>query len=265
MGQLKDPPKVKPIVDGITGILVLSMVAGLPLVGWFYHRGVLPFWITIVFGTLLMNLSFTAWHETSHQNFSKFKWLNHLVGWIASLASIYPGYFSRRREHLIHHRWAGDKVKDPVYPRIQSTFLSFPKVLINSNRKFDFRNVPESFNPVTRGQRGADLASNWLVVGLVISAIFYGFFEAVFWAWIVPRFFIFFIHAYFICYLPHAMERGGYQVNRVRCVGWVYRFVTVEQNMHGIHHAWPWIPWHQYHNFIPLSSDTILRKNIEVV
>ena len=72
MGQLKDPPKVKPIVDGITGILVLSMVAGLPLVGWLYHRGVLPFWITIVFGTLLMNLSFTAWHETSRQNLSKF-------------------------------------------------------------------------------------------------------------------------------------------------------------------------------------------------
>jgi fatty acid desaturase len=35
--------------------------------------------------------------------------------------------------------------------------------------------------------------------------------------------------------------------------------------MHGIHHAWPWIPWHQYHNLIPLSSDRVLRKNIEVV
>ena len=265
MAQHKESHRVKPILDCITGVLVLSMVVGLPVVGWFYHRGVLPFWVTVVLGTLLMNLSFTAWHESSHQNFSKFKWLNHVVGWIASLASIYPGYFARRREHLIHHRWAGDDAKDPVYSRIQSTFLSFPKVLVDSNRKFNFQNVPENFHPITRGQRIADLASNSLVAALVVSSIFYGFFNVVFWVWIVPRFFIFFIHAYFICYLPHAMEQGGYQVNRIRRGRWIQRFISVEQNMHGIHHLWPWIPWHQYHNFKSLNSNTILESNIEII
>ena len=256
---------VKPIIDGITGVLVLFVVVGLPTVGWFYNNEVLPFWAAVVFGTLLMNLSFTAWHEPSHQNFSKFKWLNNTAGWIASIASIYPGYFARRREHLIHHRWAGDIVKDPVYPRIQSTFLSFPKVLVDSNRKFDFKNIPESFHPMTRGQHIADLVSNSLVAVLIISSIFFGFFKAVFWVWIMPRFFIFFIHAYFICYLPHAVVKGGYQVKRVRHAKWFQRILSVEQNMHGIHHAWPWIPWHQYNNFISLNSDTTLKENIEMV
>ena len=265
MAQHKESHRAKPILDCITGVLVLSMVVGLPVVSWFYHRGVLPFWVTVVLGTLLMNLSFTAWHESSHQNFSKFKWLNHVVGWIASLTSIYPGYFARRREHLIHHRWAGDEAKDPVYSRIQSTFLSFPKVLVDSNRKFNFKNVPKNFHPTTRGQRTADLASNSLVAALVISSMFYGFFNVVFWVWIVPRFFIFFIHAYFICYLPHAVEQGGYQVNRIRRGGWIQRFISVEQNMHGIHHLWPWIPWHQYHNFKSLNSNTILENNIEII
>ena len=264
MEQLKQYPKVKPIVDCITGVLILSMVVGLIVTGWSYHHGMLPFWATLVLGTLLMNLSFTAWHESSHQNFSKFKWLNHTAGWIASLASIYPGYFFRRREHLIHHRWAGDNVKDPVYPRVQSTFLSFPKVLVDSNRKFDFQNVPESFNPITRGQRIADFVSNGLVAALIVGSIFSGFWKAVLWAWIVPRFLMFFIHAYFICYLPHAVEQGGYQVNRVRRGGWIQRFFSVEQNMHGIHHVWPWIPWHQYHNFIPLNPEMASRENIEI-
>ena len=187
------------------------------------------------------------------------------MGWIASLTSIYPGYFARRREHLIHHRWAGDEAKDPVYSRIQSTFLSFPKVLVDSNRKFNFKNVPKNFHPTTRGQRTADLASNSLVAALVISSMFYGFFNVVFWVWIVPRFFIFFIHAYFICYLPHAVEQGGYQVNRIRRGRWIQRFISVEQNMHGIHHLWPWIPWHQYHNFKSLNSNTILENNIEII
>ncbi len=256
---------IRPFVDGITGILIFSMVVGLPVVGWFYYNGTLSFWMAVVLGTLLMNLSFTAWHEPSHQNFSKFRWLNHTAGWIASVASIYPGYFARRREHLIHHRWAGDDVKDPVYPRIQSTFLSFPKVLVDSNRKFNFNNIPESFHPMTIGQRIADLVSNSFALALIIGSIFFGFFKAVLWVWIIPRVCIFFIHAYFICYLPHAMEQGGYQVKRVRRRGWFQRFISVEQNMHGVHHAWPSIPWHQYKNFISLNSDTILKENIEMV
>ena len=46
---------VKPIIDGITGVLVLFVVVGLPVVGWFCHNEVLPFWAAVVFGTLLMN------------------------------------------------------------------------------------------------------------------------------------------------------------------------------------------------------------------
>ena len=46
---------VKPIIDGITGVLVLFVVVGLPTVGWFYNNEVLPFWAAVVFGTLLMN------------------------------------------------------------------------------------------------------------------------------------------------------------------------------------------------------------------
>ena len=37
-------PGIRPFVDGITGILILSMVVGLPVVGWFYYNGTLPFW-----------------------------------------------------------------------------------------------------------------------------------------------------------------------------------------------------------------------------
>ena len=265
MEPFKESSVVKPVVDGVTGLLILTMVVGLPFVGWFYHRGMLPFWVTVVLSTLLMNLSFTAWHEPSHQNFSKFKLLNHVAGWIASLASIYPGYFSRRREHLIHHRWAGDETKDPVYPRIQATFFSFPKVLINSNRKFNFQSVPDSFEPITKGQWIADMMSNWIATTLIVGSIFFGFFKTVLWTWIIPRFFIFFIHAYFVCYLPHAVKRGGYQANRIRRSKWIYRFISVEQNMHGIHHAWPWIPWHQYHNFIILNPEITSKENIEII
>ena len=36
MEQLKKSPGVKPAVDLFTGVLILSVVVGLPAVGWFY-------------------------------------------------------------------------------------------------------------------------------------------------------------------------------------------------------------------------------------
>ena len=36
MGQLKKSPGVKPAVDLFTGVLILSVVVGLPVVGLFY-------------------------------------------------------------------------------------------------------------------------------------------------------------------------------------------------------------------------------------
>ena len=37
MGQLKKSPWVKPAVDLFTGVLILYVVVGLPVVGWFYY------------------------------------------------------------------------------------------------------------------------------------------------------------------------------------------------------------------------------------
>ena len=37
MGQLKKSPGVKPAVDLFTGVLILYVVVGLPVVGWFYY------------------------------------------------------------------------------------------------------------------------------------------------------------------------------------------------------------------------------------
>ena len=37
MEQLKKSPGVKPAVDLFTGVLILSVIVRLPVVGWFYY------------------------------------------------------------------------------------------------------------------------------------------------------------------------------------------------------------------------------------
>ena len=119
----------RPFVDPWSGFLLVFQYAAGFAVAAAYFANLLPLWAGFLIATFLMNLSFTTWHEASHGNFSRVVWLNRWLGIVASLYSLYPGYFARRREHLAHHRWEGDAQHDPVYPRIQTGFWAFPLML----------------------------------------------------------------------------------------------------------------------------------------
>ncbi len=114
------PDTRRATLDIPTTAVGVLMIAGLVAVIALHATGRLPLLVGLVLNTLLMNLSFTAWHEACHGNLSKRRAVNTAFGIATSFASIYPGYFARRREHLCHHRFEGDAAQDPVYPRIRS-------------------------------------------------------------------------------------------------------------------------------------------------
>ena len=244
--QIREVVGQAPLIDLQTGLVILVMTAGFPIVGLLNHRGDLPWWATVLVGTWLMNLSFTAWHEPAHRNFSRIGWLNTAAGWIASFASVYPGYFARRREHLVHHRFEGEEGKDPVYPRIQTSFWLFPLILLRTMFQKAPSGVPDSFLPMTRGQRLSDLLSNLLAVALIVGSFWTESWPAVVLVWVIPRGIVFLVHAYYICFFPHNQGGEGFVVLRIREDHPVMRFLTMNQHLHGIHHRWPWVPWHQY-------------------
>lgn len=255
------------IVDIPTLLVILVMTVGMPLAASLQAQGFLHPLITIFLCTILMNASFTAWHEPSHGNFSKYKWVNNLAGFISSLASVYPGYFARKREHLAHHKYEGQEGKDPVYLRIQKTnFFMFPirLFIVNFIQRAPL-DIPESFCKFTKAQKISDLVSNLLALAIIVLSFAYGYGMEVTCAWIIPRFLIFWLHAYYICFFPHHIDEGGYQKYRIRNLGFVGRFITMEQNYHGIHHKWPFIPWYMYRVLFKNQSQALQENNIEIL
>lgn len=234
------------ICDWPTAAVIAVMTLGFPAAGLLYQRGLLPAWAVIVIGTWLMNLSFTAWHEPAHGNFSRHRRANDAAGVISSFASMYPGYFARRREHLVHHRYEGDPLRDPVHPRIQTTFLGFPFRLLMATVRPPRQEVPASFVEYTARHRWLDRSSNAGALALVGLSIPAGFWQAALLVWVVPRLIVFGLHAYYICFFPHAVPGGGYQLLRVRRWGPLFDLLTMNQMLHGVHHLWPSIPWHAY-------------------
>jgi beta-carotene hydroxylase len=252
-----------PLVDWRTAAVILLMTLGTPVLVWAVHAAYLHPLSGLLIGSYLMNLSFTAWHEPAHHLFSKKRWLNTVAGWIASFASAYPGYFARRREHLVHHKYEGIPGKDPVYPRIQVSFWKFPLMIVALFLSPPRLDVPDSFQPYTKAQRLSDNISNLLVVVIVVVSILYGFWWALLWGWILPRGVVFGVHALYICYFPHAIDGGGYQVLRIRRDTWLLRLLMINQHLHGLHHGWPWIPWYRYQAVLRAFAKELRAAGLE--
>lgn len=256
------PPR---LIDVRTLGLVALMIAGFPALVALDHAGALPRWMTFLAGVFLMNLSFTAWHEPAHGNFSSSGRVNDAMGVVASIASVYPGYFARRREHLVHHRFQGIPGKDPAYARIQSSAWALPLHLLRANYGSPPLDVPASFVPITAAQRLSDGLSNATVLAILASSIAFGFWPSLLVAWIGPRILVFLLHAYTICFFPHSVPGGGYEVFRVRDGGRWLSLLTVSQNFHGIHHKWPSIPWHRYRRVLRVARREIEDAGVRIV
>ena len=255
----------KHLADPITSLLLLVYFIGIPLIIYLASIELLPLWAGLLIGTFLMNLSFTAWHECSHNNFSQYKFLNTIIGVAAGAFSLYPGYFATKREHLIHHMFQGQDGKDPVYPRIQTSFLGFPwKLLLNFRMKISDPEVI-AFMPLSAWQKTVDLMVYMVVVSIIFTSIMKGWFIALLFSWIIPRGLVFWMHAYYICFFPHQIAAGGYELFRVRKPSWFKRIITVDQIMHGLHHKWVYIPWHRYKQAYGIIKESKNHEDLQIL
>lgn len=237
------------------------MCAGLSLNILIYELNITSLIPAVIIATFLMNLSFTAWHECAHGIFSSSNKLNHIFGWVTSFFSVYPGYYARKREHLLHHKYEGHPRKDPVYSRVQTRASLFMWRVL---RTVIYHN-PESYQDLslTKKEKLLDVLLYACVVAVLVVSYFAGFFYSVVWLWLVPRGIIFVVHAYYICYFPHHKYGNGYQIGRIVSTNWLLCFLTINQSYHGIHHIWPSIPWHKYSEVYKTKKEELKKKGLE--
>lgn len=201
--------------------------------------------VGFLISVLAFNLSFTIWHECVHYTVTSRRRLCTLVGVVTTFFMIYPGYFSQRREHLLHHKYQGDPLRDPVYPRVQCSAWKFPLHLLwvtvaNPQPPFAERHL-------SARERLGDALSCGIFALLAWRAIAAGLGWPLLVVWVLPRALMVPIHAFYVCYLPHS-GRGAqlYETYRIALRNPLTRYLTLYHAFHGLHHVWPGIPWHRY-------------------
>src|SRR5262249_41613559 len=105
-------------------ITLLLLAADLALLAaswslWSHGR----WWAVLAWPLLLLALIhlYLILHEAIHGSVARRRWVNHLVGNVCGTTFLLP-FFTRQRNHLLHHVWAGHPVGDPENQKMIARF-----------------------------------------------------------------------------------------------------------------------------------------------
>ena len=213
-----------------------------------------------------MYVAFTPLHDATHRTVSSNRKLNDLLGTISTL-TLLPGVTTQiyRYLHLEHHRFSGDKARDPDEPFVSWKWPWCVLVLAGLDllwtiwylRHWNSRPVSERIE---------------FVIGLAI----YGGVHAVFllspyWAefllvYVLPQRMAFFLITYFFARIQHPedlhWETAPFQATAQIRSNLLQRIVMLSQTDHHIHHLAPSLPFYRYWRGVEAGQHLFERQNI---
>jgi fatty acid desaturase len=226
-------------VDRPTLGLFVVIAAGMGVNVAAAAAALLPLPLAAVVATLLLNCSFTVWHEAVHGNLARRPRLNDAIGLAAAWLSMTP-YFRIRQVHREHHAFTNDPVRDPDSLYVAGSFFTLPLRYARILRRYRQIHLP-------LGERLLDGMGFLLVIAITALAWLAGHGATIVATWLLPKAASLALHAWYVNYLPHhGRPQGRFTSARViERMGWLQPFVLFH-NYHGLHHAYQRVPWHRY-------------------
>lgn len=218
---------------------------------------VAPWILTLPLG-LVIYAHYTLVHESIHGNVvaspKSLYWVNTLVGWIGALG-MGSGWPALQRTHVLHHSHTNTE-RDPDII-VKGTL---PQLLMKN-----LRNIPTMFVPLfalrfiaparykrvgmilSPAEIGQVSAVTVLHLGILVAAIATGHFVDWIFLWFIPSRIAGLILNIFFQWLPHyPFDRTERYLN-TRISLWIGgTFLTLQQNLHLMHHLWPSVPFYNY-------------------
>ncbi len=239
---------------GVLGLewAVLALAYGGSVAGW------LPFWATFLLGVVAMNFAFTVWHEAIHQTVSSNRKLNDLIGRLGAVP-VFIFYDRLTAHHLLHHKFTNEPGRDPDHWQIRGPFWSLIFRYFageKESRALCYAADPE------RGWSRRDhlqiLASLAVLLAMLLATP-----AACFWAIILPRLALCYVHPFYVNYLPHVgLPPGRYASVRMLETSPLISWMMLHHNFHVLHHAYPAIPWHRYRPAYELLGDDLAARGV---
>ena len=253
-----------------------------------------PWFVSTLIAAAAQYWSFTVLHDAVHSAAApKHKWLNDLLGHVSAfvLGAPYPIF---KHAHLLHHRFAGDHDSAPdgtsldpdLYAGQGPTWLlplrwasigaGYAHLL---TKWFTYRSHAGTTSPQAL-KTDASLKRS-LVAFLVAFHVARVWLQrrfgrdAVVVCWLGPQLLSVTFLAYLFDYVPHRPHVIPYKQDPYRSTnvtsllgsvdGTLWTSASMAQNLHSVHHAWPWVPFYRYRAVWRAVGDELTKHGTRVV
>jgi beta-carotene hydroxylase len=247
-------------------LLILALVLGLWYAAfWLAYTHRVSFWITSPMAILGAFLAFTPMHDSSHRSVAQARWVNEVVGRLATLV-LFGHYRSFRYIHLTHHKHTNDPEHDPDFWSGAGPKWQLPLRWLSQDLHYYYVYI-------RAGRPTNELVEICVTSGLFIGACVWltltGHGSVALLQWLVPARVAAALLAFSFDWLPHQPHDVTAKADRYRATH-VYdskllTFVLTYQNYHLIHHLHPAVPFYRYTKVWARQRELYAAKGTKIV
>jgi vanillate O-demethylase ferredoxin subunit len=254
----------KPVVSWPHFGLVGAAYSIFGLSTWGWAAGHLPLVVMIILNQFAMYVSFTPLHDAVHGAASGSSRVNDAIGTVSGTLLI-PGISTTiyRTLHMEHHRWVGDKQRDPDIWFVHARKPLWPLVFAGPEWIWAVWYIRKLWSTRCVRERAMFVAMLAIYIGVYVGFLASSYRMAFVEAWLIPHWIGFTVLVYVFAHIQHPEESTWQEAPfqstvevRGTSLGKLY---WLGQTDHCMHHAMPHISFHRYHHLWDLS-DGIFRK-----
>lgn len=277
------PAQEKRLAAGLspqTAWPTLILAAALPLlfIGLMAQGlvGVLPLWVCALLLTPVSYAHYTLVHESVHGNLvpghRKLRWVHQVVGWIGSLGLAAP-WPVLNRTHVLHHAHTNTDLDPDIYVKggfgrliVTWIVMSLMNMIpLGLSRQI----APQRYQKLRLVLVGSEMMQATLfglaMLVVLAAAIITGHLAQWFWLWFVPTRLGALLLNILFQWLPHYPFDRAERYQNTRISLWLGgSSVTLQQNLHLVHHLWPSVPFYNYGHLYRGLRPVLLAKGCRI-
>ncbi|HEX4196671.1 MAG TPA: fatty acid desaturase [Caulobacteraceae bacterium] len=258
----------------------LALAVALPALFWsLVAAGLsrqLPLWVCTPVLSLVSYAHYTLVHESIHGNLApgapRLRWLNSLVGWVGALG-MGLSWPMLMRTHLLHHAHTNTDQDPDIF--VKGTFAQLlvkmliyvPTSLIPLPlaRRLD----PAQYQSLAGAMQPAEVAQDTLVSLATLASLGLAVWSGHTLDWLclffIPTRIAALLLAVFFQWLPHYPFDHTERYLNTRISLWPGgALLTLQQNLHLMHHLWPSVPFYNYARLYRRLRPTLVDKGSRI-
>jgi len=251
-----------------------------------FHKGQLELLPTVLMNAVFAFISFTPVHDASHSAISKPGSevnLNFIIGCLSAIPLVAPFQFFKYM-HGQHHRFNNHPTLDPdhwcAHPS-KNYFRGGVELLFKCSTAFFYylhvfrARLRRECEEETMSRTIRNVYSELKVYVVVLGVVIYMLRETFFLAWLLPALIALTFLMYAFDFLPHRAHAFSDRQNPYKATNftrgildpseptWVHSVLGIlllNQDIHLVHHLYPFIPWYKYPVIYQHRREEMIRK-----